>query len=80
MDDRNILAVTNLKSFHPKNIGDIRQLLDLVSYHRRHIQDFSRIAKPISDLLLVKGKTKGKGETKGKGVSSKTENNLNSYS
>ena len=75
MDDRNIEAVTKLKSFVPNTIGDVRQLLGLVGYHRRHIQDFSQIAKPVSDLLLMKDideekVVKGK---KNKGLSSKTK-------
>ena len=52
MDDSSIEAVVALKSMIPQNVGDIRHVLGLLGYHRRHIQDFSRRAKPISDLLL----------------------------
>jgi len=54
MDNKNIAAVEKLKSFQPKNVGDVRLLMGMLGYHRRHIQDFARIAKPISNLLLGK--------------------------
>ena len=55
MDDKNIEAVRRLGSFTPKNVGDVRLLLGMLGYHRRHIQDFSRLAKPITNLLLGSG-------------------------
>ena len=53
MDNDNIKAATALTSFIPKNVGDVRHILGLLGYHRRHIQDFSSRAKPISDLLVI---------------------------
>ena len=52
MDDKNIKAVRALQDMQPKDVSEVRQLLGLLGYHRRHIQDFSRLAKPITDLLL----------------------------
>lgn len=52
MDDKNIRAVQALTDVKPKDVSEVRQLLGLLGYHRRHIQDFSRIAKPITDLLI----------------------------
>ena len=52
MDGKNIQAVEALKDIKPKDVSEVRQLLGLLGYHRRHIQDFSRLAKPITDLLL----------------------------
>ena len=52
MDDKNIKAVRALLDIQPKDVSEVRQLLGLLGYHRRHIQDFSRLAKPITDLLL----------------------------
>jgi hypothetical protein len=39
----------------PTNISEIRSFLGLVGYYRRFIQDFSKIAKPMT-RLLEKGK------------------------
>lgn len=35
----------------PKNIKNIKQFLGLVGYYRRFIPDFSKIAKPLTELL-----------------------------
>ena len=32
-------------------VGDVRKLLGFLSYYRQYIQDFSRIAKPLHDLM-----------------------------
>ena len=58
MDDKNIRAVKALIDVKPKDVSEVRQLLGLLGYHRRHIQDFSRIAKPITDLLVKSEKNK----------------------
>ena len=58
MDEESVKAVRELKSFVPRSIGDVRHLLGLLGYHRRHIQDYSRRAKPLTNLL--KSHEKGK--------------------
>jgi hypothetical protein len=40
----------------PQNVSDIRSFLSLVGYYRRFIDGFSKISKPMTELL-VKGKT-----------------------
>jgi hypothetical protein len=40
----------------PQNISDIRSFLGLVGYYRRFIEGFSKIFKPVMELL-AKGKT-----------------------
>jgi hypothetical protein len=40
----------------PQNVSDIRSFLGLVGYYRRFIQEFSKISKPMTELL-AKGKT-----------------------
>ena len=35
-------------------VGEVRQLLGFLSYYRTYVQDFSRIAKPLYDLLKSK--------------------------
>ena len=43
-------AVTDLKNVSPKTV-QMRKIVGLLGYYRRHIEDFSRIAKPIYNLL-----------------------------
>ena len=51
MDDSNIKAVTSLLDQKPKTVGDVRKLLGLLSYYRRSIPAFAKIAKPLYELL-----------------------------
>lgn len=44
-------AVTSLRESQPKTIGEVRKLTGLLSYYRRYIKNFSRIVKPLYDLL-----------------------------
>ena len=44
-------AVVSLKGMHPSTVGDVRRLLGLLGYHRQYVKDFSRIAKPLFDLI-----------------------------
>ena len=46
-------AVEQLRSHELKNVGDMRKLLGLLGYYCRYIENFSRIAKLIYDLLKV---------------------------
>ena len=51
MDESTIEAVQGLKERVPSSIADIRHILGLIGYHRRHIRNFIKRAKPITDLL-----------------------------
>ena len=51
LDPPTIDPVLNLKKTVPKTAGDVHKLVGLLSYYHHYIQDFSRIAKPIYDLL-----------------------------
>ncbi len=51
MDPTQVQAVLSLKNKQPKTVGEVRHLLGLLGYYRRYIQDFSRVAKPLFDLL-----------------------------
>jgi hypothetical protein len=48
-DPDNIKKVKELKP--PENLKDVRAILGLCSYYRRFIKGFSKIAKPINELL-----------------------------
>lgn len=70
IDPKDIQAVALLKEKRPSKVGEVRQLLGFLSYYRMYVQDFSRIAKPLYELLQARGKpdaTQEKGKT-GKGT------------
>jgi hypothetical protein len=49
VDPSKVASVTEWES--PKNAGDIRSFLGLAGYYRRFIENFSKIAKPMTELL-----------------------------
>ena len=51
MDPSNIQAVLSLKERQPRTVGEVRQLLGLLGYYWRYIPDFSRLARPLFNLL-----------------------------
>ena len=51
IDPEGTKAVTSLRESRPKTVGEVRILTGLLSYYRRYIKHFSRIAKPLYDLL-----------------------------
>ncbi|TKS84065.1 Retrovirus-related Pol polyprotein from transposon 412 [Collichthys lucidus] len=76
MDPKDLEAVRVLGHKTPQTVGDIRQLLGFLSYYRTYVQDFSRIAKPLYDLLKSKPDTPqlkpSQGKTRGHQPSSRT--------
>lgn len=52
---KDIAAVQALSKTTPTTVGDVRKLLGFLSYYRAYVQDFATIAKPLYDLLHVKG-------------------------
>ena len=57
MDPESVKAVEKLKETLPKTVGEVRQLAGILSYYRRYIRNFAKIAKPIYDLLTTTGNT-----------------------
>lgn len=51
IDPKDLTAVLSLKDKTPRTVGDVRRLLGFLSYYRAYIQEFSRIAKPVFQLL-----------------------------
>ena len=50
-DNSNIKAVTVLAENPPKTIGELRKVLGMLGYYRKHIRNFAKTAKPLTDLL-----------------------------
>ena len=51
IDPESTKAVTSLKESQPRTVGDVRKLTGLLSYYRRYIKNFAKVAKPLYDLL-----------------------------
>ena len=49
----NAKAMEEFRTHEPQNVGDVRTLPGLFGYYRRYVENFSRIAKPICDLLQI---------------------------
>ncbi len=54
IDPKDLEAVYALKNEPPTTVGDVRRIVGFLSYYRSCIQDFSRLAKPIYELLQPK--------------------------
>ncbi len=61
MDPADTAAVRALKEKRPSTVGQLRAVLGLLSYYRQYIQDFSKIAGPLYDLLKGAAETKEEG-------------------
>ena len=54
--------ILRLKDTPPKNVNEVRKLMGFLNYDQRYIENFSRIAKPIYDLVKTQ-KTDKKGKS-----------------
>ena len=63
LDPESIKPVVNLQKVTPTTFGDVRRLVGLLGYYRRYIENFSRIAKPIYDLLAYETDNKSNDKT-----------------
>lgn len=71
MNPKEVEAVQALKRERPSTVREVRKLMGFLSYYRSYIQDFSRIAKPLYELL-AKPKSELKQSQKGKGGNRKS--------
>ena len=46
-------AMEEFTTHEPQNVADVVKLQGLFGYYRRYMENFSRIAKPIFDLLQI---------------------------
>lgn len=51
MNPKEVEAEQALKHERPSTVREVRKLMGFISYYRPYIQDFSRIAKPLYELL-----------------------------
>ena len=49
VDPTKVVTVTNWEA--PTSVGEIRSFLGLAGYYQRFIENFSKIAKPMTELL-----------------------------
>ena len=61
MDPKNVEPVLALRDLTPKNIKEVRRLVGLLSVYRRCVPNFSRVAKPLYDILKGAQKVSAKG-------------------
>ena len=64
-------AVEKLKGVIPKTVGEVRKIMGLLGVYRRSIENFSKIAKPLNDLLNR--------DTSASKMSTASRNNHNKY-
>ncbi len=51
-DPADTAALQTLKEKTPSTVGDVRKLLGMTGYYRRYLQDYSKRARPLFDLLV----------------------------
>lgn len=59
MDPEKVSAVRDWSA--PKTVRQVRSFLGFVGYYRRFIKNFSKIAKPLNQLLSGTGRPRGRG-------------------
>lgn len=54
IDPKDLEAVYAMKNEAPATVGDVRRVMGVLSYYRSYVQDFSKLATPIYELLQPK--------------------------
>lgn len=54
LDPKDLEAIQALRGKTPRTVGEMHKLLGFLSYYRTYIQNFSKISKPMYELLQVK--------------------------
>ena len=67
LDPASTEPVRNFKNTTLQTVGDVRKLTGLLSYYKKYIKDFSRVAKPLYELLCSKPEKKEVTSRKPKG-------------
>ena len=49
----NTKTMEEFRTHEPQNVADVQKLPGLFGYYRHYVENFSRIAKPIFDLLQI---------------------------
>ena len=76
MDPSNADTVRSLKGNPPSTIGSLRKIFDFLSYYRRCIKDFAKIAHPLHSLISLQNAEEKNNEQgdKAKGKRSRRQN------
>jgi hypothetical protein len=53
LDPSTVAPILRMKETPPKAVNKVRKLMGFLNYYRRYIENFSRIAKPIYDLVKL---------------------------
>ena len=53
LDPYTVAPILRMKETPPKTVNEVRKLMGFLNYHRRYIENFSRIAKSIYDLVKL---------------------------
>lgn len=55
IDPKDLEAILSLKDKRSSTVGGVPQILGFLSYYRAYLPNFSSVAKPLYELLQVKG-------------------------